>query len=126
MTPVEVPVQIRVPDLVKAIEQLPPTDLDELLMQIRLLQKRQQSEVDLLNLIYYPLPLEQKTRLYKLGDKLEMETITEEERAELLNLVEEAETASSERVEAFVALAQKREISFEQLLHDLALEPSLG
>ncbi len=116
MTLVEVPVQIRVPDLVKAIEQLPPTDLDELLMQVRLLQKRQQSEAALLNLIYHPLPVEQKTRLYELGDKLEMETITEEEREELLKLVDISEAADVERAEALLVLAERRGITVGQLL----------
>jgi len=126
MTLVEVPVQIRVPDLVKAIEQLPPTDLDELLMQIRLLQKRQQGEVALLNLIYHPLPAEQKMRLDELGDKLEMETITEGERAELLKLVDISEAADVERAEALLVLAERRGIPVAQLLRDLNLERKLG
>ena len=126
MTLVEVPVQIRVPDLVKVLEQLPSPDLDELILQAHLIQKRQQSEAALLEIIYHPLLPGRQARLQKLGKKLEMETITELERTEFLNLVEQAETASIQRVKALLALAQKRQISFDQLLHDLNLEPNLG
>jgi hypothetical protein len=84
MTMVEVPVQIKVPDLFKAIEQLPATELEELLLRIRLRQKRQQDDTSLVELIYHPLPAKQRARLNELGAKLEAETISEEEREELL------------------------------------------
>ena len=126
MTLVEIPVQIRVPDLIKVLEQLPSPELNELIMQAHLIQKRQQNEATLLEIIYHPLPTGKQLRLQKLGKKLEMETITEAERAELLELVEVAELASVQRVEALLALAQKRGISFDQLLHELNLEPNLG
>lgn len=60
MTIVEAPVQIRAPDLLRAIEQLPPADLDELLAQARLLQKRRQSEATLLAAIHWQLPIERR------------------------------------------------------------------
>ncbi|MFN8488623.1 MAG: hypothetical protein U0350_13570 [Caldilineaceae bacterium] len=126
MTMVEVPVQIRVPDLVKVLEQLPANELDELILQAHLIQKRHQSEADLLETIYHPLPADKQARLRELSTKSEMESITEPERAELLKLVEVAENASVARAEALIVLAQKRQISIDQLLHELNLGPKLG
>lgn len=126
MPMVEVPVQIRVPDLVKVLEQLPANDLDELILQAHLIQKRHHSEAALLDLIYHPLPADKQARLRELSAKSEMESITEPERTELLKLVEAAENASVARTEALIALAQKRQISIDQLLHELNLGPKLG
>lgn len=116
MTIVEVPVQIRVPDLVKVLEQLPANELDELILQAQLIQKRHPSEADLLETISHPLPGDKQARLRALSAKLEMESISESERTELLKLVEAAENASVARTEALIVLAQKRQISIDQLL----------
>ncbi|RIK37575.1 MAG: hypothetical protein DCC55_23795 [Chloroflexi bacterium] len=125
MTVIEVPVQIRAPDLIKAIEQLPPADLDELLAQARLLQKRRQNEATLLSTIRWKLPAERQARLHDLQAKQENETLTQDERAELLEIVDEVENANVERAEALLVLAQRQNISVRQLLHNLKLDSDL-
>lgn len=125
MAVVEAPVQLSVPTLLQAIKQLAPNELDTLLIQARLLQKEQTGEAHLLTLIHRNLLASQRIRLQGLSAKAEEETITVVERTELLHLVEQVETFDSERAEALLALAQRRQVSLRQLLHDLALDMSL-
>jgi hypothetical protein len=65
-------------------------------------------------------------RLRSLEAKLEAETITESERADLLSLVELAEMLDVERAEALLALAQKRNTTMGHLIRELHLESGLG
>jgi hypothetical protein len=65
-------------------------------------------------------------RLRSLEAKLEAETINDSERADLLSLVELAEMLDVERAEALLALAQKRNTTMGQLIHELHLESGLG
>ncbi len=119
----ELPVQVTIPGLLRAVEQLPAKDLEDFLVQARLIQKRTQNERALLDVIYRQLPRPQYARLIELSQRLEQETIAEEERTELLDLVEMTEAADVERAEALLALAQQREVSVSALMHDLGLEP---
>lgn len=126
MQSVELPVQITVPGLLRAVSQLAPSDLDRFLAEATIIQKRNSSEASLLNAIHQRLPEHQLQRLRSLEAKLESETITESERTELLNLVELAETIDVERAEALLALAQKRQATMRQLINELHLDTGLG
>jgi hypothetical protein len=92
MAVVEAPVQLSVPTILQAIKQLAPSELDTLLAQARLIQKGQAGEAHLLTLIHRNVPASQQIRLQELSAKAEEETITEAERTELLQLVEQVET----------------------------------
>lgn len=125
MMVVEAPVQLSVPTLLQAIRQLPPSELDLLLVQARLIQQEQTGEAHLLTRIYRQLPAAQRSRLATLSAKAEEETITAAERVELLQLVAQVETLDGERAEALLALAQRRQVPLRQLLRDLALDRPL-
>lgn len=122
MTIIQAPVQLTVSTLLQAMRQLPPSELDTLLVQARLLQKEQAAEAHLVALAQRKLPTLQQIRLEELSAKAEDEIITEAERTELLALVEQVETLDGERAEALLALAQRRKTSVRQLLQELALE----
>lgn len=126
MHSVELPVQITVPGLLRAVAQLAPNDLEKFMAEAAVIQKRTRSEASLLSAIHKRLPAPQLQRLRQLEARLEAETITEQERKELLQLVELAELADVERAEALLALAQKRQTSVGQLMQELRLETSLG
>lgn len=126
MNVIELPVQVTVPDLLHAIEQLPPRDLDEFLSQARLIQRRNLDEAALLETIHRRLPAKQQARLQELADKLEAETITPNERNEMLGLVDQTEALDAERAEALLGLAQRRRTSIRQLVQDLRLETELA
>lgn len=122
MTIVQAPVQLTVSTLLQAMRQLPPSELDTLLVQARLLQKEQANEAYLLAIVRRKLSALQQIRLEELSAKSENETISEAERAELLALVEQIETLDGERAEALLALAQRRNMSVRQLMQELALD----
>ncbi len=126
MQVVELPVQVTVPVLLKAVETLSENDLDSFLAQARLIQQRNRNDSALLEIVNDRLPTQQSARLAELGRRLEQETLTEHERSELLTLVERAENIDAERAEALWALAQRRGVTLAQLLHDLNLEVELG
>lgn len=116
---VELPVQVTVKGLLRAVEQLPPRDLEEFLALARVVQKRNWSEASLLTAAQKRLPEQQLSRLRDLEAKLEAETLTEHERQELLTLVELAEKVDVERAEALLALAQKRQTTLDQVMEEL-------
>jgi hypothetical protein len=64
---------------------------------------------------------EQRRRIEELNEKIEESTITEEEHAELLRLVEMAERLSVDRLRAIVALAKLRKMSPEALMRQLEM-----
>ncbi len=125
MQSVELPVQITVPGLLRAVAQLAPSELDKFMAEASIIQKRTRSEATLLSAIHKRLPEQQLQRLRELEFRLEAETIAEQERQELLQLVELAELADVERAEALLALAQKRQTTVGLLLQELKLETSL-
>ncbi|MEZ4767727.1 MAG: hypothetical protein R2844_04805 [Caldilineales bacterium] len=116
MQVVESPVQVTVPALLKAVETLSEDDLDLFLAQARRIQQRNQDDSALLNVVNQGLPEEQAARLAELALGLEQESLTEEERNELLALVERAETIDVERAEALWTLAQRRHVTLSQSL----------
>lgn len=121
----EIPVQLKAPDLLKALEQLTSAEIDEVLLQARSIQKRHQSEDVLLGVINRQLAPEKKRRLHELSAKQEAEIITDAEREELISLTDEIEASDVERAEALVNLAQIRQVSMRQLLKQLNLERDL-
>lgn len=77
------------------------------------------TEADLLSRIQNSFPESQ--RLRELTLKSEAETLTDEERAEYIELAEQREVADAERMQAVVRLAQLRGVSPDQLLIELGL-----
>jgi hypothetical protein len=62
-----------------------------------------------------------RKRYDELNDKLHEESITPEERAELLSLIDRIELADAERLQCLIELAQLRQISVETLMEQLGL-----
>jgi hypothetical protein len=126
MVVLDIPAQVTVDALIEAVTQLPSEELEAFLARVNLIRRRQVTEADLLTAIQRSLPTEQQRRLDELRDKLEAETLSEAERAELLGLVECVEAADVERAEALLALAENRGVSVRRLMQDLGLEPRLA
>jgi hemerythrin-like domain-containing protein len=78
-------------------------------------------ETELFLRINRSLSEEQRRRIEELNEKIEESTITEEEHAELLRLVEMAERLSVDRLRAIVALAKLRKMSPEALMRQLEM-----
>jgi hypothetical protein len=76
------------------------------------------AEADLIRLINYRLPITQQQRLEVLRDRLEAETLTEEERAELLAMAEVVEMQDAERARAMFELATLRGVDLTVIVQE--------
>lgn len=64
-----------------------------------------------------------RNRYAELYEKLEADSITEEERKEFLGLTKEEEALRNERVKLLIQLSQLKGVPFNQLLKNLGLKP---
>lgn len=113
--------------LFRAIEQLEGEELDRLVNRVLALRARrhkeriEDTEAGLRERVSCRLPSEVQQRYEELIDKRNLETLTDDEYGELLQLGDRAEAADVERVSALMELARLRQISLDQLRRDLGL-----
>ena len=116
-------------ELVKAAEQLPQIDLENLTAQVLTLKARRaapelsKSEVKLLRNINQGMPDALQSRYRELIAGRRSETLTESEHAELLHLTNQVEKYDAERLKYLTELASIRKISLTELLEELGIEP---
>ena len=75
-------------------------------------------EAELLQIISRRLPLKDKQRLEILRDRLQAETLSEDEHYELLQWVDRIEIQDAERATALFQLAQLRDVDFQTILQE--------
>ena len=80
-------------------------------------------ESELLLRISQDLAPQSRQRIEELTDKMEFESITDQEHAELLRLSDEAEKLAGERLRAVIELAKYRKVSVDELMKQLGMEP---
>ena len=118
-----------VDDLVKAAEQLPQIDLENLTAQVLTLKARRtapelsKDEAELLRNINRGMPDALQNRYRELIAGRRAETLTESEHAELLHLTNQFEKRDTERLKYLTELACIRKISLTELLDELGIEP---
>ncbi|MEM9847891.1 MAG: hypothetical protein AAF847_08370 [Bacteroidota bacterium] len=86
-------------------------------------QKSSKAEQLLLEIHQCVLPKEERLRYIELVNKLEQEIISEEERQLCLSLASKDEKLRNKRVSLMIQLAALRNISFNQLMIELGLQP---
>jgi hypothetical protein len=69
------------------------------------------------------LPLEKRDRMQVLTDKIEYESMTEAEHAELLELTELMEKKWCDQLKAIIELAKLKQISLDEMLKQLGKKP---
>lgn len=117
-------------ELVKAAEQLPQIDLENLTAQVLTLKARRaapelsKNEAELLRNINRGMPDELQNRYRKLIAGRRSETLTESEHAELLHLTNQVEKYDTERLKYLTELARIQKISLTELLDELGIEPA--
>ena len=128
MPVVEVPAELTVEHLIRAVEQLPSEELAEFTRRVIAIQVRRgvpllmnDEEQALLVAISGQLPTEAQRRLDELREKSHEETLTPAEQAELLAFVQQVEQHDVIRAEALVQLAKKRGTTVSELMHALGL-----
>ncbi|MDD9973830.1 MAG: STAS/SEC14 domain-containing protein [Candidatus Poribacteria bacterium] len=119
-----------VDELVKAAEQLPQIDLENLTAQVLTLKARRaapelsKNEAELLRNINRGMPDALQNRYRELIAIRRSETLTESEHAELLHLTNQVEKHDAERLKYLTKLARIRKISLTKLLDELGIEPA--
>jgi hypothetical protein len=115
-------------ELLKAVEQLKPPDLERFVSEVIALRAHRQargltpSETELLLRINQGLPPELRQRWDELRDKREADKLTHQEYQELLRLTGLVEDLQAKRVKFMVELAQIRKKSLPELMQDLGLQ----
>jgi hypothetical protein len=127
MPTVQVPVQLTVDHLMTAIKQLSPAELHEFMQQFAAWQqhngKQVEEEAVLLARIEENarLPTAEQRRYQQLRRQCERRTLTERELAEYQALLQQLEARNVERIEALIALAQRRGTTLRGIMAELGL-----
>jgi hypothetical protein len=127
MSVVRVETEISFDKLLKAVEQLNLTDLEELRNQIIALEAKRKApcfskdESRLMLKISQGVPPETRRRFNELVAKRREEKITPDEHQELLHLTNLIEISDAERMRHIADLAQIRGVSVETLMKDLGI-----
>jgi hypothetical protein len=115
--------------LLKAIEQLSPLELDQLVIEVLSLRERRgwarltTAESDLINRINQGLPESVRSRYDELIDRRRNEVLSAEELDELLCLTSQVEQLEGNRLEALAELARLRGIWLTALMAELGIPP---
>lgn len=118
--------------LAEAYNQAPAAQRKEILQTIKqkLLRttkakapRLSKKETELFLIINQGLPADQQKRIEELTEKMEFESITDAEHAELLRLTDAMEIAQVKRLKAVAELAKVRNVSLSEMMHQLGLEP---
>ena len=128
MPTVQVPAQLTVEHLMAAVKQLSPDELREFKRQFAAWQeqngKQVEEEAALLASIEENshLPTNAQRRYEQLRRKCDRRTLTERELAEYQSLLQQLEARNVKRVEALIALAQRRGTTLRGIMAELGLQ----
>lgn len=130
MTTIHVQTQLSLDDLLHGLRQLDLNGLERVERETALLRAQQlapnlpQAEADLLLKINEGVvPTKTRTQCAALTAKARQGTITPEERAELMKLVDEIELHNAKRIGYLTRLASLRQLSLDDLMQRLELGP---
>ena len=123
-------IELGIEDILAGLDQLETPELEQFFQQVsRLLARRKAKslsaeEAELLLKINEGLSIEHSNRYHQLGSKLEEGSMTPDENREFLELVALAEAKDAERLTYLLELAQIREVSLDDLMDQLGLNPA--
>lgn len=115
--------------LLETVEQLPPQELEEFLLQILKVQAHRQTpsltevESGLLLIINQGPSSEFRERLNYLVLKRQSLEIEESELTQLIEMTEQVELWNVERIQALIKLGQIRGRSLPEIMQDLGINP---
>ncbi len=126
MSTVQLEAQVSPEELLKAVKQLPPTELDQFVRQVVSLRATQAPslphvEAELLLKINQDIPTSIRMRYDELIAKRKAENLANEEHVELLKLTKEVENIEAKRIEALSQLAQLRKTPLTTLMQSLGI-----
>jgi len=124
---VQVEAELTAEELLKAVTQLGPAELERFVSEVILLQAHRRApslprrESELLQAINEGLPAEVRARYDALIAKRDEETLTPDEYSELLRLSDQIEELHAQRMEALGELARLRQTSLPDLMDRLGI-----
>jgi C4-dicarboxylate-specific signal transduction histidine kinase len=116
-------------DLLRAVNQMEPGELEEFVSRVLALRASRRArvlsveETALLQRINQGLPPEVMSRYTDLIARRQARQLTPEEHQELIDLSDRAERLGADRVAALGELAQLRQVSLDQLMKELDIRP---
>lgn len=127
MTSVQLEVQLSPEQLLKAVKQMPPPELEWFAEQVMALRPRperglSQAESELLLKINQGVPADLQRRYDELIAKRDAATLTEDEYKELLELTNQVEMLDARRVELLIELAHIRQKPLRLLMQELGIQ----
>ena len=129
MSTIHVEAQLSSDQLLKAIEQLSLSELEQLVFQVIAMQAQRKApslpraEAELLLKINRGVPPEVQKQYDELIAKRHAETLTPDEYSELLRLTDQIEKLEARRMEWLAELARLRKTSLTALMDDLGIRP---
>ncbi|RAM48157.1 MAG: STAS/SEC14 domain-containing protein [Hapalosiphonaceae cyanobacterium JJU2] len=127
MSIVKVEVQLSSEELLKAVEQLNLSELEQFVSQVIVLQAQRkatrlpQAEAELLLKINQGIPAKIQRDYEELIAKRDDEILTNDEHQKLLQLTEKIEKIQAQRIENLAELARLRGISLTALMENLGI-----
>jgi hypothetical protein len=124
-------IEIDLDEVLHGLARLGTKELEQFVDKVIALQAQHRApslpkdETELLQQINCGLPADIRQRYDALNTKLHDETITPEEHAELLTLIDRLELADVERMQRLVALAQIRGVSIDTLMEQLGIRRTM-
>lgn len=127
MSTIQITSQVSTEDLLHGVESLPTEELEQFVARVLALCARRKAnslneqESKLLQLINRPVPVTLQSHYDLLAQKQRTNTLSADEYAELLQVIEQIEKFDAERVQHLVTLAQLRQVSLDKLMQDLGI-----
>lgn len=127
MSTVQITSQVSTDELLHGVESLPFDELEQFVARVLALRAKRkvnslgEQESRLLQLINRPVPAAVQSRYDVLAQKQQENTLSEDEYAELLQVIEQIEQFDAERVQHLATLAQLRQVSLDKLMQDLGI-----
>lgn len=131
MTTVQVisEIDIELDEVLDGVAKLDTPELERFLSQVSILLAQRKApnlserEAELLQKINQGLPSALQQRYDELTTRLQAGTITSTEHQELLQLIDKIELADAERMQHLIELAQLRNLSIDELMNQLNINP---
>jgi predicted DNA-binding transcriptional regulator YafY len=121
-------IEVSAPELLKAVRQLPPDELDAFLEKALLLRhqptanKLSAEESRLIKAINRGLPEAMRRRYALLSQKRKRNSLSDSEHAELLKLTHEFENRDADRAAALLDLATLRRVPIRLLMKQMGIK----
>lgn len=128
MPTVQVPAQLSIEHLIAAVKQLSPPELREFTQQFATWQEQHSTTENVEAMLLASveensrLPATEQQRYERLRRKCERETLSARELATYQELLQQLAVRNAKRIEALIALAQRRGTTLRELMAQLGLQ----